>query len=307
MARAPLTPSRRARRPSPRERVVGFGLFVLLAAAMGLFLLAGARPGPAPSAPPPGSAPAPADADPLPLRSPGGWVRGEIETYDPDTLFEKIDGKADAYLAYDVVGLTFASYADPAAPDDYVDVYLYDMGEPMNAYGMYRAERTGAEAPVPLGEEGCAPGGAVFARKGTIYQQVLPGSDAAAAEAFAVARRAADAIAPADPAPADPDWFPAEGRTVIRYELRDCLMIPSLAGAHLAVYADGTKVVVATAESEEDAARVATEAKESLEFLGTPATFRAVGSRVVGVVGAPDEGRGARLLETVERRVRGDR
>ncbi|MHC4860608.1 MAG: hypothetical protein ACYTDY_11000, partial [Planctomycetota bacterium] len=98
MARSKILPGRPRREPSRRERLVGYGLLVLLVAAVGLFALAGAGAGPA-------GLPAPVEtaAETFPLTSPGGWPRGKVERYDADTLVEKIDGKADAYLAYDFV------------------------------------------------------------------------------------------------------------------------------------------------------------------------------------------------------------
>lgn len=281
--------------------MTGFVLLALLAGVVALFLASGAREGPAPAAPAPTPAAAPAvSSEPLPSVSPGGWKRGEIERYSPDTLFEKIDGKAEAYLAYDVAGLRSASYSAPDSDDLWVDVYLYDMGEPLRALGIYRAERTGTEPPAAIGDEACAPGGAVFVRRGRFYLQVLPSTDGAAAEAAAIAKAAADAL-PAGGEPAtDPPWFPAEGRTIVRFDLRDSLMIPSLDRTWLALYADGAKLLVSEPE---DPVAAAAEAEENLDFLGTPGVFRVVGKRLAGVVGAPPEADAGAMLDDLAKRI----
>ena len=66
--------------------------------------------------------------------------------------------------------------------------------------------------------------------------------------------------------------------------------------AFVAVYADGTQVVVARPASPEAACK---EALESFAFLKTPAEFTAAGEYAVGVVGAPDPARAKALLATI--------
>jgi hypothetical protein len=283
-----LLPRRAPRQISTPERALGFVLLALLAALTGLFLLAGARPGPAGLPAPAATAPAAA----LPLKSPGGWGRGAIESYGPETLFEKINGKADAYLVFDVAGLEFAGYARPEDPDSYVDVYLYDMAEPLNAFGIYRAQRSGTEKRLDAPDEGCAVGASAFARRGRYYLEVL----ASGADCAAEARALAAAVAAALPAPAaaveDPPWFPREGLRIVRYEPETSF---GLANAFVAIYEDGTQVVVAPGgEAELRAAR------ETLEFLGTACVFAVSADEVVGIVGSADKARLERLLE-VER------
>ncbi|MHC4547790.1 MAG: DUF6599 family protein [Planctomycetota bacterium] len=300
MARAGLLPKRAARRPSRTERRVGFVLLALLAGTVALFVLAGSRAGP-PELPATAAAPAPAI---FPLRSPGGWPRGEIERYVPDTLFEKIDGKADSYLAYDVVGLEFASYANPEHVDAFVDVYVYDMGLPLHAYGIYRAQRSGDEAHTPLGDEACAPGLALFARQGRFYVEVLASNESARDEGRVLAAALLSALPGAEEPVTDPPWFAREGLRIVRYDRRDCLMVEALRDAFLAIYADGSKALVARYPTPEDAEAAARAARESFAFLGEPARFAVVGRRVVGVAGTADAARLDALRQRLAREER---
>jgi hypothetical protein len=275
-----------------RERRVGYGLLVLLAAVVGLFLLAGARPGPAGLPPPPSAA----RSGLLPLTTPGGWPRGEIESYDADSLFEKINGKDGAYLALDFQALAFASYARPTDPSTYIDVYLYDMHAPLHAYGIYRAQRSGNEQELDAGEEAGTVGASVFARKDRFYLEVIASGEDAAAEARALAKAVAQAL-PAEHDPVtDPAFLPRVGLRSVNYVLESGLGIDALTDAFLAVYADGTQVVVARPASPVAACK---EALESFAFLKTPAEFATRGAYAVGVVGAPDPARAKALLAEI--------
>jgi hypothetical protein len=268
--------------------MIGSLLLLVIAAILILFHSAGARPGPA------ALLPAEAPASVFPVKSPAGWGRGEVERYDIETLFEKINGKADAYLPYEFASLEFASYARPDDPAVFVDVYLYDMTRSLNAYGIYRTQRSGNEERLEITEEGCAAGASAFARKGRFYLEVMASGDEAAGEARSLAAAVAAALPESEAPVTDPAWFPAAGLKSVRYVRENCLMVEALKDAFLAVYEDGTKVVVATGGEAEGK-----EAQETLGFLGTAFEFRVAGTRLVGVVGRKD----AKLLEEVVRRL----
>jgi hypothetical protein len=133
----------------------------------------------------------------LPAIALAGWQGpDDVRTYTSSNLWEKIDGRADLYLAYEVVGLTFGTYRDSADATRFADVYWYDMGEPDNAFGVYRAELGDAHTPVELGREGYTSPGGVFFWKGGSYVRV-EASDATedvSAVCMAIARAVASAI-----------------------------------------------------------------------------------------------------------------
>ncbi|MBI2567539.1 MAG: hypothetical protein HYV63_10950 [Candidatus Schekmanbacteria bacterium] len=75
----------------------------------------------------------------------GGWrLEKGVETYTPDTLFEKIDGAAEQYLSFGCRGMAFAALANGG---DSLTVELYDHATFANALGIFAAQR-GATAPV---------------------------------------------------------------------------------------------------------------------------------------------------------------
>ncbi len=135
------------------------------------------------------TAPARLDAsqteNPFPEPGVPGWQRPtHVGRYATDNLHIKINGRAEAYLKFQVVGLTFGTYTHRDDPGRTVDVYVYDMGEPARASGMYRSELPPDVEAVPIGDDAYQSGGAVFFRKGASYVQVLPtGQGAADAQA----------------------------------------------------------------------------------------------------------------------------
>lgn len=172
-----------------------------------------------------------------------GWRPAEtVERYGPNTLYEKINGRADEYLAYSVQGLEVQSFT--AVPDDgrYVDVYLYDMGAPLNAFGIFSASRTPGADSVDLGRGGYDAGGSLFFHHGRFYAQVIPGEgDQASLEAARAIARLVDATLPAteDSEAADPAaMLPADGLDPesVQYIKEDALGLDFLREAITANY-----------------------------------------------------------------------
>jgi len=119
-----------------------------------------------------------------------------VDRFTADNLYVKIDGRAEAYLRFQVVGLTFGVYRHVSDTGRTLDVYWYDMGTPENALGMYRSEQPPDATTIPIGRAGYQVGGAVFFCKASSYVQVLPSrpDDAAAEAALRIAEHLAERI-----------------------------------------------------------------------------------------------------------------
>ncbi|HNQ23094.1 MAG TPA: hypothetical protein PKK06_08370 [Phycisphaerae bacterium] len=218
------------------EQIVAVVILGLLGTIVVAFLATGFRPGPAlfasqlagdeavpasttttvtpasPDATPPPPGPTTATALPAPPTSPDttagtgppfpavldtDWLPPtNAATYTADDLWEKINGRADLYLAFHVARLWFGTYRRSSDPDAALDVYRYDMGSPENAFGIYQAESGGDVEAVDVGREAYVAGGSVIFWKGNHYVRVeAPDeSDAYAQGALAVARALADAL-----------------------------------------------------------------------------------------------------------------
>ena len=105
--------------------------------------------------------------------APAGWQElGPIEAFTADDLYEKINGRAEQYLAYDVVWLACASLVEsPEGP--FIDVLVYDMGRPAHAFGIFAAEAPRDRSALALGREGYQVEASCFFWKGRFYVQVI--------------------------------------------------------------------------------------------------------------------------------------
>jgi hypothetical protein len=74
----------------------------------------------------------------------------EIVYYNPDNLWEYIDGAAEQYIAY---GFQNCSVGEFRSGDLSFTIDLYDMVEPINAFGIYATESRGIDKRRPIGSE----------------------------------------------------------------------------------------------------------------------------------------------------------
>ncbi len=82
-----------------------------------------------------------------------GWKQvGEIQSFDPNTLYEYIDGGADLYLAYDFQELKVAEYQNDKKASVTVDVYRHRT--PTHAFGVYSQERVPGANFIDVGVQG---------------------------------------------------------------------------------------------------------------------------------------------------------
>ncbi|MFH1942903.1 MAG: DUF6599 family protein [bacterium] len=81
-----------------------------------------------------------------------GWKPvSEVKAYQPENLWEYIDGAAELFLSY---GFREMVCCDLSAKDRVVTVHIYDMGTRLNAFGIYRTERPDGIERLPVGAEG---------------------------------------------------------------------------------------------------------------------------------------------------------
>ena len=100
-----------------------------------------------------------------------GWaLAGDVLTYDADNLWEYINGAAELFLEYDV---QTCRTADLRSGDLLVTVDLYDMGTPLNAFGIFNREHPAAGSPLPGAAEAViSPPYQALMLKGATYVKV---------------------------------------------------------------------------------------------------------------------------------------
>lgn len=83
-----------------------------------------------------------------------GWkFQEEPQLFSPGTLFEYINGAAEAYLSYDFKELVVVQYQKDGT-ETTLTLEIYDMGLPLNAFGIFSSERYPDNPDVNIGNAG---------------------------------------------------------------------------------------------------------------------------------------------------------
>ena len=180
--------------------------------------------------------------------APDGWqLASDVSEFTAENLYEQINGRAELYLSYDVARLTFAGFEDAAGPRRFVDLSIYDMGSPTNAFGIFSVERSRDEPSVDLGRAGYRSGANYYVWKGQYYIQVIASdaTDLMQQVGFDLARQATDLLDETG----EPVWgltaMPQDGLVPdsIRYFKVDAMSLDFLSNTYTAEYRHGDDVV----------------------------------------------------------------
>jgi hypothetical protein len=147
----------------------------------------------------------------LPGPAEAGAARfGDRQFYSTD-LYRYIDGAADAFLGFDLVAMIHQEYK---AEDADITVDIYDMGKPLNAFGMYAAERSPGYRFVPVGAEGYVSDFILNFFQGEFYVKLSAFSNngGAAPDLSPLAQTVSARIGPDKSMPAALSILPAEHR-----------------------------------------------------------------------------------------------
>jgi hypothetical protein len=109
----------------------------------------------------------------------GFKITEAAEYYNPDNLWNYIDGGAPGYLAYGFEQVaTFVVV--PSADDLEFVVDIYDMGTALNAFGIYSTERSPEGVAVNVGSEGYRSENALFFWQDRYYVKIVSSTAAPA-------------------------------------------------------------------------------------------------------------------------------
>ena len=196
---------------------------------------------------------------------PAGWVVGKagakhLETINADNLFEKIDGRAESFLQYDVKGMAYTYYHPAGDESNEVQLYIFQLSSDLNALGKYGSEKPEGPKLIPVGTEGYEAAGSTLFYAGPYYTQIVSTRDDPTFSAFALelARKvnarqkpAAPALvantspgsAPA-PAESSPEALfailPATGKSAPKYIKEDAFGYSFLSAVFMADYKEGS-------------------------------------------------------------------
>ncbi|SBV91467.1 DUF6599 family protein [uncultured Dysgonomonas sp.] len=96
-----------------------------------------------------------------------GWaISDKIEIFEPDNLFDRINGAAPLYLENNFREMTQMEYT---RGDDYISIQAYRHASPEDAFGMYASERSSELKFFPIGGEAQGDNSGIFFFAGNIY------------------------------------------------------------------------------------------------------------------------------------------
>ena len=146
--------------------------------------------------------------------APAGFeTLSKAEVYNPDNLYEKIDGKALLYLEAGFKELTTQRFVSKSDPNLWMELYIYDMGNIRNGFGVYseqRREGSEAFATIPFAYK---TSNAIYFVYGKYYIEIVGSSESGElSKAIAEAAQKAEANLAVEPNANIPElaFFPLE-------------------------------------------------------------------------------------------------
>jgi hypothetical protein len=217
----------------------------------------------------------------------GAGARAEEPRFYAADLYQYIDGAAEAFHMYDLVAMVHREYK---AGDAEITVDIYDVGEPINAFGIYSAERSPENRYIQAGAEGYIDEHVLNFLQGSFYVKLSAFSDKGSAQPAmrSFAGEISKRIGGGTALPAILETFPAAGRVARseKYVKRAPLGHEFLAPACTADYRFAGKQSSLLISTSADAAQ----AKKKLELLKG---YFAKSGKVAGEPALPGAWRGA--------------
>jgi hypothetical protein len=196
-----------------------------------------------------------------------GWTQqGEARSYDPETLFDYMDGNSEGYFAYGFTLMKGVTCVNAAGDQLVIDVS--EMGDPDRAWGFFVTNRDQRSPVERIGSAGqVLPRRATFA-KGRHYAEIAASPDKDHRGPLRAFVNALEAAIPGEGRVPDAvAWFPADGLAPdsVRLVPESVLGLRALKSGYVGQYAVGRALVVP--EATPDAA-AATMAKLKARFAG---------------------------------------
>lgn len=136
---------------------------------------------------------------------PGAVPASPVESYDPATLSDRIDGKAELYLAANFKEMSCRALT--LANGAHVDAYVYAQATPKDAFAVLSAQRRSGSRPLPLAPDAYATENALYFTRANHYVELVAdradGDTLAGLEQLAGSLFAALGGGTATPAPAE--------------------------------------------------------------------------------------------------------
>jgi hypothetical protein len=96
-----------------------------------------------------------------------------VESFGPDNLSDKIDGKAELYLPAGFKEMSCRRFSLDRAGKASVEVFIYDMGQDANAFAVFSGQRRLGSPDIPLTANAYATANALFFTQGRYYVEIV--------------------------------------------------------------------------------------------------------------------------------------
>jgi hypothetical protein len=180
--------------------------------------------------------------------TPKDWrIYDKIIHFTPENLYEKINGRAEYYIAYDVIGMTFACFEKKTDSGSYINLSIYDMGTSINAFGVFSGERSSEGQRLELGREAYRSGADYYVWHGQYYIQIIASNTLKESEK--VGLKLADELTDLLPDSGDSVWgltvLPKANRVPqsIQFFLVDAMGLDFMRNTYTAKYYKGETVL----------------------------------------------------------------
>ena len=146
----------------------------------------------------------------LPKKLPEGWRQiGSPQAYNPKNLFRRINGQAELFFKYGFQKSVFTLYQNKSNSKDQIEVDLYDMGNVLQAFGIFSRFR-GENRSAGVGLESHLEDTSLLFYKGR-YFVMLYATEVDPSLLKRMAMTISSNITDSSPAPKEIDYYPKEG------------------------------------------------------------------------------------------------
>ena len=104
---------------------------------------------------------------------PGQSPLSPAETFDAATLSDKINGKAELYLSAGFVRLHSQRFKDETAGEVWMEIFVYDMQTPQNAFSVFSAQRRDDAQTLEVAQYAYQTPNALFFVHGPFYVELV--------------------------------------------------------------------------------------------------------------------------------------
>ncbi len=146
----------------------------------------------------------------LPKKLPEGWRQiGSPHGYNQKNLFNRINGQAELFFKYGFQKSVFALYQNKSNSKDQIEVDLYDMGNVLQAFGIFSRFRSENRS-AGVGSESYLEDTSLLFYKGR-YFVMLYATEADSSILTRLAKTISSEIPDSSPSPKEIDYFPKGG------------------------------------------------------------------------------------------------